>query len=272
MPADTFGTSLYASQLFLELRHQLEHYQLDAILLEAYNPETGDSNISRLIRQNKVDGFLLVHTDIREEDYLYILESRLPVVQLHSNSRFFPIEKLDYYLPDHEKGGRLAGEHLIEKGCRRILTLTVDPDRNGEYAGRTRGFRQALADAGRELEEEQVIRVGCSFQSGYDLVKKQPELFREADGVFAQSDILAFGCFCALRESGFSIPGDLRLLGYDDAPVCTLTEPHLSTIHQPREELSRMACSRIHQLVTGSAEEERVQICVEPVLIQRGTT
>ena len=146
---DVFGASLYAAQLFQELRHCLERYQLDPILLEAYDPVSGQSNISRLLIQNKVDAFLLIHSYIREEDYRLLEKSGLPVVQLHAVGRNLSRNNLDFFITDNILGGKLAAAHLIERGCRRILTLTVgkENDSNREFEKRTEGFLLGVSES-----------------------------------------------------------------------------------------------------------------------------
>ena len=61
----------------------------------------------------------------------------------------------------------------------------------------------------------------------------------EVDGVFCANDLMAAGALRALRESGRSVPADVSLVGFDDAPLALSTEPPLSTVHQSPEEMGR---------------------------------
>ena len=266
---DQFGSSLYVSQLFIELRHFLERMDMDAILLEGYHPETGASNISRLLRQQKVDGFLIVHNNITKKDYDSIKQSGLPVVQLHMSPMYCKKEELDYFFTDHILGGKMATEHLIQKGCRRILTVLSNDFDSDEFKQRTTGYKQALADHGIKYEEELVVAIDCTYLRGYYLFNTIPEIISNIDGIFFQTDIQAFGFLTAARERGIRIPEDLKVIGYDDAPICESTIPQLTTIHQPRKKLAELACDRIIDLVNKRKNESRLQEVLFPSLVLR---
>ncbi|MBI9097002.1 MAG: LacI family DNA-binding transcriptional regulator [Spirochaetaceae bacterium] len=266
---DQFGSSLYVSQLFIELRHFLERMEMDAILLEAYHPETGASNISRLLRQQKIDGFLIVHNNITGKDYESIKRSGLPVVQLHMPPLYCRKEELDYFFTDHFMGGRMATEHLISLGCKRILTVLSNDFDSLEFKERTLGYKTALEDHGIKYEEELVVAVDCTYLRGYNLFNSIPEIISNVDGIFFQTDIQAFGFLTAAREKGIRIPEDLKVIGYDDAPICESTIPPLTTIHQPRKKLAELACDRIIDLVNKRNNESRIQEVLFPTLVLR---
>ncbi len=269
---DQFGSSLYVSQLFIELRHFLERMDMDAILLEGYHPETGASNISRLLKQQKVDGFLIVHDYITGKDYESIKRSELPVVQLHMIPKYCRKEDLDYFFTDHILGGKIATKHLIDCGCRRILTILPNDFASDEYKQRTLGYKQALVDNGIRYDESLVITIDCSYMRGFKLFDTIPEIIKNVDGIFFQTDIQAFGFLAAARERGVRIPEYLKVIGYDDAPICELTIPQLTTIHQPRKKLAELACSRIIDLVNKKNNDLRKQEILIPSLVLRETS
>lgn len=272
---EVFGNSLYTSQLFQDLRRQLENYQLDSILLTAHNPKTKNSNISRLIRQNKVDGLLIAHEGISRDDYELIFSSGLPVVHLHKKSIYSDLEALDYFITDNVAGARMACDHLFDQGCKKILTLTSRPqmEANTEFADRVLGTRRSFENHGRPFDPEYLIDVGSiSFESGYRLPYEHPELFDGVDGVFAHADVIAFGCLSALKEKGVPVPEAVKIIGFDDSSVCGLIRPMLSSIHQPREELARLACERIYRLINEDIGSSRVHAVLEPWLVEREST
>jgi LacI family transcriptional regulator len=266
---DQFGSSLYVSQLFIELRHFLERMDMDVILLEGYHPETGASNINRLLRQQKVDGFLIVHNLITRKDYEAIRRSGLPVVQLHMPPIYCRKEELDYFFTDHFMGGRLATEHLIKQGCRKILTIPTTDFDSEEFKQRTLGYRQALEDHGIPFREELVVAIDSTYLKGYYLFNSIPEILANVDAVFFQTDIQAFGFLAAAKERGIRIPGDLKVIGYDDAPICESTSPTLTTVHQPRRKLAELACDRIIDLISKRNNESRIQEVLFPHIVER---
>ncbi|MGL1893869.1 MAG: LacI family transcriptional regulator [Spirochaetaceae bacterium] len=266
---DQFGASLYVDRLFVELRQALELMGLDAILLEAYHPETGESNVNRLLRQQKVDGFLIVHNQITHKDYESIIFAGLPIVQLHMKPRFFKEKSLNYFFTDHQSGGFMATSYLISRGCKKILTVRPDDKFSDEYKERTNGYIDALDKHGIKFNANFVITIECSYISGYALVTEKRELIDSIDGIFFQADIQAFGFLSAAMFKGIQIPKELKVIGYDDAPICESTNPRLTTIQQPRIELATKASKRIAELIENKNQGDIVQEVILPKLVER---
>lgn len=266
------GPSLYINQLFIELRHVLEKSDLDAIVLEGYSPGSEPSNIDRLLRQQKVDGFIIVHDHITVKDYESIKEADIPFVQLQLLPRYVEREKIDYFFSDNTKGGRIATEHLIEMGCKNILTVLPPEVDYEEYSNRTLGYKQALEAHGLKFKSTNIVPANFSFSVGNELFNDHEELIRRADGIFFQTDIQAFGFLTIAKERGIRIPEDLKIIGFDDSPLCEAVTPNLSTIHQPKMKLAELACNRIISLINGKDGSELVQEIVPPSLIVRGSS
>lgn len=266
---DQFGSSLYITQLFTELRYVLEGMDMDAIILEGYHPETGASNIDRLLRQQKVDGFLIVHDQITNRDYQSIEDAGIPLVQLHMRPRFFKENRLNYFFSDNLAGGHMATKYLIDKGCQKILTVIPNEEESLEYRDRTLGYKLALEQNGLKFKDEYILKIECSYNKGYNMLKTIPELLKKIDGVFFQTDVQAFGFLNAARESGIIVPDNLKVIGYDDTPVCEYTKPLLSTIHQPKKELAQLAASRIMELINKENTETPIQKIIKPTLVIR---
>lgn len=269
---DGFGTSQYFNLLFSSLRRTLESYQLDALILEAYNPTNGESNIRRLIRQNKVDGFILVDSHIRKADLQQIKKHSLPVIQLHARPAHYQSDQMDHFFTDNYRGGWLAAEHLVEKGCRRIINMPACMKPIGEFSDRLSGYRDLLTARGISLADESVIYTECSYQAAYLAVYEQQERFRKADGLFCQADVIAFGAMSALKELGIIPPEDLLVVGFDDTPLCEITRPTITSVHQPVEQLADLACRRIADCVNGHKRTGLEQKILEPTLVERGST
>ena len=308
-----FRSSLYTNELFRDLRHNLERFGLDALLVEARagaragtgvragteagavgtggvrgetvsedSPEDvakpvpagkpGQSNIIRLILQNKVDGFIIIHPEILPEEYSLIKTHNLPVVHVHTVPKLIPRDAFDCFFTDNFIGGRLAGEHLITSGCRKIQVVRIHEEDSEEFHLRSAGCLDALAKAGLSVDSEQSLSCSCSYEGGYEIAVKNIAYLKSLDGIFVPADITAFGFLNALREAGISVPGKLKVIGFDDSPVSRLTLPTLTTIHQPRELLTEMACRRMNTLLFEDAPRDPVVEYLSPSLVVRGST
>lgn len=266
------GSSIYINQLFSELRDSLAAKQIDTIFLGGYNPKTGESNIKRAIQEQKADGFLIFSNDIKAEDYDFIKLSNLFVIQLHMPSQFYHLENLNYFIADQQRGGFLATDHLINCGCNNILTVRPNEENSAELEQRTLGYKRAHEKNKIPIIEKYIISTENSFNGGYELFDKFPQLLSKADGIFFQTDLQAFGFLASAKDRNIEIPEKYQVIGFDDIYLCEYTRPSLSTIHQPRKEIIELACNQITDLISGNKENTMVQKMLSPQLIIRQTT
>lgn len=265
---DEFRNSLYADLLISGIRRILERDQLDSLGVFPRNSITGVSNVQRLIKQRKVDGLLLIHSQISVEDWDFIRHADIPHVLLHYRPWAFMPDECDYVFTDNIRGGYLATETLIKAGCRRILCFRVD-SRNAEMDDRTEGFRKCMEAYGLPWSDEDILAGDCYFHIGHDGIVGLGEKIREYDGIFAEADLLALGILEALRELGISVPGDMKVVGYDDIELGNYYRPRLTTVHQPRETQTELACRRLVSRLKGAPRFPLMQEVVAPTMVFR---
>ncbi len=152
---------------------------------------------------------------------------------------------------DHE-GGLLATRHLIGLGHRRIAHL-VGSDEISTSPERLNGYRQALAEAGLELDPKLVVPAGFDWRRGYMATKILLELPRaeQPTAIFAANDLCAEGAIRALREAGRTVPEDVAVVGYDDTWFASMTHPALTTVRMPIAEMGALAVRMLVDLVEG---------------------
>lgn len=133
---------------------------------------------------------------------------------------------------DNLGAGRLAGEHLLSIGRRRIAFLGHTTSQYPEFADRYRGMCGACADAGVEPDSNLNFDALTNEDAGYRaaralLASKQP-----FDAIFAASDLIAIGAMRALAGAGLRVPEDVAVVGFDNIPAASLTSPPLTTVQQ----------------------------------------
>lgn len=133
---------------------------------------------------------------------------------------------------DNLGAGRLAGEHLLESGRRRIAFLGHADAHYPEFAHRYDGLCDALraADIASDpgLQFDALTNEDAGFRAASDLI----ESGRPFDAIFAASDLIAIGAMRALAGAGRRIPEDVAVIGFDNIPAASLTSPPLTTIQQ----------------------------------------
>lgn len=187
-----------------------------------------------LTLQSSVDGIFAL--DSRHLPSENSLPPAVPYVLL--GTRPSPAPPLDFVGLDLGEGARLATEHLIKAGRRRIVHLT-SADLAVEDDARCRGYEAALRSAG--LAAEYIKTPADLRRQGYDALLAFAARQDVPDALLCRNDELAAGCLRALHELGRSVPGDTAVIGCDGTDEGEYLSPPLSTIAVPVAEMCRLA-------------------------------
>ncbi|MEU0159579.1 LacI family DNA-binding transcriptional regulator [Streptomyces sp. NPDC006261] len=184
------------------------------------------------LRQGSADGALIVSTHAEDPLPGLLTEAGLTAVLYARPARPVLISYVDLA---HQDGARLAAEHLLARGCRRIATISGPLDVPAGQA-RLAGFRDTMARHGHPYTP---IAEGRFTQESGEaamerLLAERPDL----DGVFAANDLMAMGACHVLREHGRRVPDDVAVVGFDDSSAALACRPPLTTVRQPVEEMS----------------------------------
>ena len=133
---------------------------------------------------------------------------------------------------DNVEGGRMAAQHLIDQGRRRIAFLGDASEHYPEFANRYRGYAAALRDAGLPVDPGLQVDVIAFEEAGQEAAQRLIARGIPFDAIFAVSDLIAIGAMRALADAGLSIPGDVAIVGFDNLPAAASANPPLTTIAQ----------------------------------------
>ncbi|GAB2690009.1 LacI family DNA-binding transcriptional regulator [Thalassiella azotivora] len=158
---------------------------------------------------------------------------------------------LPYVSPDNVAGGRAAGQVLVERGCRRVATITGPSDMTAG-TDRLTGLREALRGAGLDLPPELVVEGDFGMDSGRRAMAVLLDRGARVDGVFAANDLMAVGALQTLQERGLRVPQDVAVVGFDDVPVAAAAHPPLTTVRQPLEAMGRQMARLLLDQAAGS--------------------
>lgn len=214
-------------------------------------------SLVRYLCGGHVDGVLLV--GMRGEDTLsgLIRAAGVPVVAVGR-----PPEPgdLPYVDADNVGGAARAVTHLLRSGRRTVATIAGPPDM-AVGADRLRGYQAAVREAGADSRAA-VTYGDFTVVSGEHAMLRLLDRCPALDAVFAASDPMAAGALRALQRLGIRVPGDVAVIGFDDAAVACRTKPRLTTVRQPVEE---MAARSVATLITGPVG----QVVMETRLVVR---
>lgn len=158
-----------------------------------------------------------------------------------------------YYVDlDNTAAARLATEHLIERGCRRIATITGPLDM-ASARERREGFTRAMTAAG--LDPCLVVEGGYTAASGTIAAQRVLAEHPDVDGMFVANDLMAVSALHEVQRSGRRVPDDVRIVGFDDAAIAQQCTPQLTTMTNPAADHTRTAAEMLIELLAGGTPE-----------------
>ncbi|MBO0609204.1 LacI family DNA-binding transcriptional regulator [Myceligenerans salitolerans] len=217
---------------------------LQLVLLVA-RPGEHPGQMARYLGSGHVDGVIVAshHRDDRLEPEL--AGGSLPAVFV---GRPFADEGLRWVDVDNVGGGRLATRRLVERGCRRIGTITGPLDMTAGV-DRFTGWRTEMREAG--MPDDAVAEGDFTVIGGTEATQRLLDEHPGLDAIFAASDLMAEGALHALAARGLSVPGDVAVTGFDDLGIAASTTPRLTTVRNPVVEMVNAATSTLLALLAG---------------------
>ena len=208
------------------------------IIGDTRNSVAKETLYARLIRAGQVDGVILFTGHLPRDEEARMADGPAPITLVCNE---IPGET-SYSIFDvaNRQAARAATDYLIAAGHRRIAHIG-GPVGNIEAWERKRGFAEALSAAGLSFDENLIWGHGFRYESGLDAAASYLALDDPPTAVFAGADHAAIGFIRTLREAGIGVPDDVSVIGFDDIDYCSVVDPPLTTMRQPRAELGRLA-------------------------------
>ncbi|KGQ43511.1 transcriptional regulator [Gallibacterium anatis] len=239
------------------------HYNLIISSIDG-NEQRLQQNIQTLI-QKQVDGLLLMYSDTRHA-MVEQLNLNLPIVVMD----WWPTElNADKIYENSEFGAYLATKTLIEQGHKNIAIITGKLDKSLAH-NRLLGYQKALQDAHLPINPDWIIESHFDFEGGVEGMKKLLQITPRPTAVFACSDTIAVGIYQVAWQQGLRIPQDISVIGYDNIMLAQYLTPPLTTIHQPKAELGKLAVETLLERIK-SPDLEYKTTMLQPQLIWRAS-
>jgi LacI family transcriptional regulator len=225
----------------------------------------GEGHYADLIRSGRTDGLIVSGPRFDDRELVELVHDGFPVV-IQGTFPGLDVPSVDV---DNVAGARLAVEHLLALGHRRIACITNAPLAYTAASERLTGYRDALAAAGLAEDPDLIAEGAFDARSGHRAVAEI--LARSTpDAIFVASDVVAFGAFAGLRDAGLSVPRDISVVGFDAIPLSAYLDPPLTTIHLPAYDLGVAAGRAILERSAGRPVMPRTLLPTE--LIIRAST
>lgn len=218
-----------------------------------------------LVKERRVDGLLLLDTDVDDPRLPQLRQQNFPVVIFGraENVRDFPWIDVDGYA-----GGGLVVEHLIRLGHRRVAHVAA-PQHFMYGRERLRGWYDGLVRAGITPPAAWVVEGDLTEAAGETAVERLLALPEPPTAIFAASDLMAAGVVKAARRRGLRVPEDLAVVGFDDTTMAEWLSPPLTTVQQPILDLGRQAAQMLLEVVEGRSSAPKGVLVLPRLVVRR---
>lgn len=253
----------YFSGMISNLENEANKRGYKILLCNSQSMDEKEQEYLNMCTGNQVAGIILCSGSISVEIF---------------NSANIPIITMERFLDngtasvecDNEHGGELAAEKLIACGCKHLLHVGAISSILMPADKRSAGFRKVC-----EREGVSVIELMTEDAQYYDLaynelIEDALLKYPETDGVFASSDVIAAQTLQICRKLHIQVPEQMKVIGFDDVLMASLTTPQLTTIHQPVKEMAEIALNLLDDAVAGKLVAKRTVLPVR--LVEREST
>jgi DNA-binding LacI/PurR family transcriptional regulator len=246
-----FSDDLFFPSIIRGVSQELEAAEKQLVLMLASSASSHD-RIERYTLGRHVDGVMMASMHGADPLPATLARVGVPVV---ASGRPLGRSAVPYVDVDHAIGVAKAVRYLIDSGRQRIATIAGPQDM---VAGvdRLTGYRDELRGSNRRS----IVAVGdFTRESGTAAMRHLLDDDPQIDAVFVASDLMAEGALRTLRQAGRRVPDDVAVVGFDDIELARYTEPPLTTVRQPIEEIGRRLARQLLRLAAGDE--------IEPALI-----
>lgn len=246
------------NELLKGIRDHLAGKNVDVLVVDL-GSEDPEAELGAYLKRGTVDGLLVAAVPITDELAQQLQSTSRPVVCVGDTSAL-----LDSYDWDHAAGAKLAVRHLAQQGCQQIAILAGHEGHPRSNAA-IEAYRATLDEAGLAFDAQLVVRAaskdGLTEEDGFATMERLLAT-RTPDAVFALSDTMAMGAYRALTAAGHSVPGDVKLIGYNDLKLSRYLD--LSSVDMDIQDMGHQATERLLRRMAGSDTDSPVSVRITP--------
>lgn len=222
---------------------------------------------SRLLLERGVEGFITIDTPI-------VREPSLPTVAIAGHRTFAGVTNIAL---DHKAAAFSALRHLLEHGHREFAFMK-GPVISSDTESRWQSIVEASRELGIRIHPDRVVELNeaqaCAARSpenAYPFAKELLDRNRKFTALFAFNDNSAIAAISALQDAGLRVPEDVSVIGFDDIPLASYSNPTLTTVRQPLQKMGEIAARTLLDRIENRSEYV-AEIAIETELIVRQST
>ncbi len=216
-----------------DVAHQKKY---NILLCNTEGKKDKEKEYINILINRKVDGIIFSNCLLSDNEIQELASQKAPVVLIGKKTR----NDINVVYTDYYSGAYEATTHLVELGYKRIAHIT-GPRWQDENIDKEKGYEKALQDNNLPVHKKYIIAGDNDINGGYLAAKKLMRMSEPPEAIFAANDLMAIATLDAARASGFKVPENIAVVGFDNISMSALVEPKLTTVSQPIYKMGLLA-------------------------------
>lgn len=263
--------SYFISAILAGIEKELNGAGYNMLISQSLELEENEVKYAKAMLHNRVDG-LIVNLAANTRNLDHFSEYTRHQIPLLFVDRVIENEDFNKVVINNAKAGYDVTAHLIEQGCTRIAHLTGSLMRN-VYQDRKAGYQKALAEHQIPYEEKLVMETDLTEQSCIKAAKHILNMKIRPDALFVANDLSAVICMKVFKDAGIRIPEDIAVAGFNNDIMSRISEPMLTTVNYPGEEMGKIAARHLITHINGESDRGLTNtIILKSQLMIRGSS
>ncbi len=222
---------------------------------------------ARIFHSRLASGLLVLANRMDDPGIEEARKSQIPMVLIPGDPTKTDIPSVD---GDHDDGVRQALDHLIGMKHRHFALLRGPM--NSKYSvERLAAFRRVLNDRGIPLREDRIVEYDFTPEGAYAGTRRLLSSGAPPTGLLLMNDFSAMGVVRAAEEMGYRVPGDVSVVGFGDTPLAAMTNPPLTTVHEPFQEMGYRAADTLLKMTQGKRINVKHKVLPVELVLRKST-
>ncbi|MFC4403629.1 catabolite control protein A [Gracilibacillus xinjiangensis] len=260
-------SSIFFSELARGIDDIATMYKYNIILSNSDQNKEKELRLINTMFEKQVDGLIYMGASITEDHVQQLKTSPVPVALA---ATIDPSETIPSVNIDYEQAAYEATSFLITNGTKQPVYVTGVED-SAVSEKKYQGYVRAIEESNGSVNEEYVINVDFSYESGIDAANQILEMNEPPKAIFAATDELALGVIHGLQDKGVKVPEDIEVFGFDNTRLATMVRPTLTTVVQPMYDIGAVAMRLLTKFMNKENVEEK-NVVLPHQIVKRNST
>ncbi|CAM4320775.1 transcriptional regulator, LacI family [Pedobacter westerhofensis] len=263
--------SLFISAILAGIEKELNSANYNMLISQSLELEENEIKYAKTMLHNRVDGLIvnLAANTSSLDHFAEYIRHRIPLLFV---DRVIENDDFNTVVINNTKAGYEVTSHLIAQGCTKIAHLTGSLMRN-VYQDRKAGYQSALAEHGIPYDESLVFETDLTEESSIRAAREIIKMKTRPDALFVANDLSAVICMKVFKDAGLTIPGDIAIAGFNNDVISRISEPMLTTVNYPGEEMGKIAARHLVTQIKGEADAALANtVILKSQLVVRAST